>query len=75
MANADPDRVAVDDIPEKRLLAMMLGVAGTQLIGLAAQLDIPDLLHDGAKSIEALAEATGTRKAATMRSRRSFSVR
>jgi hypothetical protein len=29
---------------------------------LAAQLDIPDLLNDGSKSIDALAEATDTHK-------------
>jgi hypothetical protein len=66
MANPDPERAAANDTPENRLLAMMLGVAGTQLIGLAAQLNIPDLLNDGAKSIETIAEATGTRKAALL---------
>jgi hypothetical protein len=66
MANADPDRPAANDTPENRLLAVMLGVAGTQLIGLAAQLDIPDLLNDGSKSIDALAEATGTRRPALL---------
>lgn len=66
MANPDPDKAAANNTPENRLLAMMLGVAGTQLIGLAAQLDIPDLLNDGSKSIDALAEATDTRKPALL---------
>ena len=56
MANADPDRAAANDTPDNRLLAMMLGVAGTQLIGLAAELNIPDLLNDGARSIETIAD-------------------
>jgi hypothetical protein len=47
MPNADFDRATANDGPEIRLLAMMLGVAGTQLIGLAAQLNIADLLNDG----------------------------
>jgi hypothetical protein len=57
---------AADDSPENRLLAMMLGVASTQLIGVAAQLDIADHLNDGPKSISALAEATGTREPALL---------
>jgi hypothetical protein len=32
MANADSDSAAANDTAENRLLAMMLGVAGTQLI-------------------------------------------
>jgi hypothetical protein len=64
MANTQTALVATDDTPENRILAMMLGVATTQLIGLAAQLDVADLLSDGPKSIVALAEATGTREPA-----------
>ena len=60
--------------PDNRLLAMMLGVASTQLIGLAAQLNIPDLLHDGAKSIETIAEATGTRKEALLQAMRALTA-
>ena len=64
MANTQTALVATDDTPENRILAMMLGVASTQLIGLAAQLDVADLLSDGPKSIVTLAEATGTREPA-----------
>jgi hypothetical protein len=41
---------------------MMLGVASTQLIGLATQLDIADLLKEGPKSIATLAKATASRE-------------
>ena len=45
MADTTPDQPsAAAGSPENRLLAMMLGVAGTELIGLAAQLGIADLL-------------------------------
>jgi hypothetical protein len=64
MANTQTALVATDDTPENRMLAMMLGVANTQLIGLAAQLDVADLLSDSPKSIVALAEATRTREPA-----------
>lgn len=74
MANADPNTAAADDTPENRLLAMMLGVAGTQLIGLAAQLDIADLLNDGPRSIGALAEATGTREPALLQTMRALAA-
>jgi hypothetical protein len=63
-----------DDAPENRLLAMMLGVAGTQLIGLAAQLDIADLLSDGPKSIAMLAEATNTRESALLQVMRALAA-
>jgi hypothetical protein len=72
MVNADPDKTAAGDTPENRLLAMMLGVAGTQLIGLAAKLEIADLLNDGPKSIPALAEATGTKEQALLQTMRAL---
>ena len=74
MANADLDLAVVNDTPESRLLTMMLSVASTQLIGLEAQLDIPDLPNDGAKSIETIAEATGTRKAALLQAMRALAA-
>jgi hypothetical protein len=74
MANADPNGAAANDASDSRLLAIMLGVAGTQLIGLAAQLNIPDLLNDGAKSIERIAEATGTRKRALLQAMRALAA-
>jgi hypothetical protein len=74
MANADPDREANANTPENRLLAMMLGIAGTQQIGLAAQLNIADLLADGPKSIATLAEITGTREPALLQSMRALAA-
>jgi hypothetical protein len=57
---------AAGEIPESQLLAAMLGVASTQLIGVAAQLAIADLLCDGPKSISMLARATDTREQALL---------
>jgi hypothetical protein len=66
MANMQTASAPTDDNPESRILAMMLGVASTQLIGLAAQLGIADLLSDGPQSIVNLAEATATREPALL---------
>jgi hypothetical protein len=74
MANAQPASAAADDTPENRLLAMMLGVASTQLIGLAAQLDIAALLNDDPKSIAMLAETTGTREPALLQVMRALAT-
>jgi hypothetical protein len=74
MANTDSDRAAADGTTENRLLAMILGVAGTQLIGLAAQLNVADLLNDGPKSIETIAEATGTREPALLQTMRALAA-
>lgn len=74
MANADLVTTAADETPQNRLLAMMLGVASTQMIGLAAQLDIADLLNEGPKSIGALAKATGTREAALLQIMRALTA-
>jgi hypothetical protein len=52
----------------------MLGVASTQLIGLAAQLNIADLLSDEPKSIETLAEATDTREPALLQVMRALAA-
>src|SRR5712671_5619364 len=65
MTETDTDWPPARGTPESRLLAMMLGVAGTQLIGLAAHFGIADLLRDGPKPIGTLAEATGTRETGT----------
>jgi hypothetical protein len=53
---------------------MMLGVAGTELIGLAAQLGIADLLAAGPKPIQTLAEATGTRDHALLQAMRALTA-
>ena len=74
MADTTPDRPAAAGPPENRLLAMMLGVAGTQLIGLAAQLGIADLLRDGPRPIGALAEATGTQEQPLLRAMRALAA-
>ena len=44
----------------------MLGVASTQLIGVAAQLTIADLLSDGPKPVALLAKRTSTREQALL---------
>src|SRR5215217_6464020 len=74
MADTIPDRPAPADSPENRLLAMMLGVAGTELIGLAAQLGIADLLHDGPRPIGTLAEATGTQERPLLQAMRALAA-
>ena len=66
MANPQTALLPGEDIPENQLLATMLGVASTQLIGLAAQLTIADLLSNGPKSIVVLAKTTGAREQALL---------
>ena len=51
---------------------MMLGVAGTQLIGLAVELGIADLLNDRPQPVETLAAATGTREQALLQAMRAL---
>jgi hypothetical protein len=45
---------------------MMLSVAGTQLVGLAVELGLADLLNDGPEQIGTLAMATGAREQALL---------
>jgi hypothetical protein len=66
MADPRTALAAAGEIPESQLLATMLGVASTQLIGLAAQLGIADLLSDGPKSTAMLAKTTDTREQALL---------
>jgi hypothetical protein len=66
MAEAEDKQPVALDPPENQLLAMMLGVAGTQLVGLAAELGLADLLKDGPEQVETLARATGARKQALL---------
>ena len=49
------------------LLVMMLGVAQTQLLRVAAEIGIADLVKDGHQSIDTLAAATGTDALALVR--------
>lgn len=72
MLETDLKQPAALSSPETDLLAMMLGVAGTQLIGLAAQLGIADLLDDLPRPIAALAEATGMREQALLQAMRAL---
>jgi hypothetical protein len=72
MSDEDLNQPAALSIPETDLLAMMLGVAGTQLIGLAAQLGIADLLDDRPQPVGTLAEATGTREQALLQAMRAL---
>lgn len=67
MTNAMPAPHSPDVPPAHHLLAMMFGNVQTQLIRVAAQLRIADLLKDGPKPIAALAEATGTDASALAR--------
>jgi hypothetical protein len=67
MTHAMPASPAPDASPIHRLLAMMMGTVQTQLICVAAQLWIADLLKDGPKPIATLAEATGTDASALAR--------
>lgn len=67
MTNAMPGSHSLDVPPAHHLLAMMFGNVQTQLIRVAAQLRIADLLKDGPQPIAALAEATGTDASALTR--------
>jgi hypothetical protein len=60
--------------PAHHLLAMMFGTVQTQLIRVAAQLRIADLLKDGPKSIATLAEATCTDASALARVMRALTA-
>jgi hypothetical protein len=60
MASLTPSPQSVEDTFRNHLLSMTLGVAQTQLLSVAAELGIADLVKDGPRSIEALATETGT---------------
>jgi hypothetical protein len=51
---------SIENAPRNQLLQMMLGVAQTQLIRVAAELGIADLVRAGPQSVEDLSAATGT---------------
>src|ERR1700710_2071392 len=46
--------------PAAQLMQMIFGFITTQAISVAARLNLADLLNNGAKSINELAQATGT---------------
>jgi len=56
-----------DASPAQKLLTMTLGIVQTQLLNVAAQLNLADRLKDGPKSAAELAEATGMDPAAFAR--------
>jgi hypothetical protein len=67
MTNLTQARLSPDVAPLHQLLSMMLGVAQTQLIRVAAEIGLADLVKDGPQSIDALALATGTQAPALAR--------
>jgi len=67
MTNLIPARLQSEVAPLHQLLAMMLGVAQTQLIRVAAEIGLADLVKDGPQSIDALAAATGAQAPALAR--------
>jgi hypothetical protein len=66
MSDMDLKQPAALSTRETGLLAMMLSVAGTQLIGLAAQFGTADLVEGRPQPVGTLAEATGTREQALL---------
>jgi DNA-binding IclR family transcriptional regulator len=66
MADA-PASTAEPLSPTHHLLAMLMGNVQTQLIRVAAQLGLADLLKDSPKGVEELAEATGANVSALRR--------
>ena len=60
MSHDTPEQVSVDVPPAKQLMQMIFGFVTTQAISVAARLGLADLLRDGAKSAEELAQLTGT---------------
>ncbi|HXV84939.1 MAG TPA: methyltransferase, partial [Candidatus Binatia bacterium] len=67
MTDPTQTQQSTDISPAHQLLPMMLGVAQTQLLRVAAQLGIADLLKGEPKSLEELAEVTDTQAAALLR--------
>jgi hypothetical protein len=59
MTNMGPTPRSPDLNPLHRLLSMMLGVAQTQLIRVAAEMELADLVKDGPQSLDTLAATTG----------------
>lgn len=62
-----PVSTALTLSPAQNLLAMLMGNVQTQLIRVAAQLGLADLLKDGPKGVEELAKATGANVSALHR--------
>lgn len=60
MSEDDAKPVSTEVPPAAQLMQMIFGFVTTQAISVAARLSLADLLKDGAKSIDELAQATGT---------------
>jgi hypothetical protein len=60
MSQDTPEQVSEEIPPAKKLMQMIFGFVTTQAISVAASLSLADLLEDGAKSAEELAQLTGT---------------
>jgi hypothetical protein len=60
MSQDKPEQVSAEVPPAAKLMQMIFGFVTTQAISVAARLGLADLLNDGAKTVDELAEATGT---------------
>jgi len=60
MSQDKPEQVSAEVSPATQLMQMIFGFVTTQAISVAARLSLADLLKDGAKNAEELAQVTGT---------------
>ncbi|GAB1719088.1 MAG: putative transcriptional regulator [Nitrosospira sp.] len=60
MSHDEPEQVSIEIPPAAQLMQMIFGFVTTQAISVAARLNLADLLNDGAKTVDELAQATGT---------------
>lgn len=67
MSQDESKPVSTEAPPATQLMQMIFGFVTTQAISVAARLSLADLLKDGPKSIEELAQATGTQASALYR--------
>jgi len=59
MSHDEPEQVSAEIPPAAQLMQMIFGFVTTQAISVAARLGLADLLNDGAKAVDELAQATG----------------
>jgi hypothetical protein len=67
MSQDEAKQVSTDVPPAAQLMQMIFGFVTTQAISVAARLSLADLLNDGAKTADELAQATGTQPRALYR--------
>lgn len=60
MSHDEAEQVSTEAPPAAQVMQMIFGFVTTQAISVAARLGLADLLKDGAKSADELAQATGT---------------